>query len=127
MFDPPTAGEWWLRRPELVGALSDTAARLVLVNAPAGSGKTVLVAQWCASLAGSRRCGWVCLDARDNDPARLWWHVVSALQQSYPELRAGDVLRWLWAVTPDAAGTLLPVLVNELAALSVPVVLVLDN
>lgn len=54
--------------------------RVVLVSAPAGFGKTTLLAQWLtpASVTG-RRVAWVSLDDGDNDPARLLEHVVAAL------------------------------------------------
>ena len=54
-------------------------ARLVLVDAPAGFGKTTLIAQWHLSPAESRPFAWISLDSGDDDPGRLWWHIVSAL------------------------------------------------
>src|ERR1019366_2546219 len=107
--------------------LAGVTARLVLVDAPAGFGKTTLVAQWRSSPAESRAFAWVSLDPGDNDPGRLWWHVVCAVQRACPKFSAGDLLAAVRARAPDFAGTLLPLLVNELAALPEPVVLVLDD
>jgi LuxR family transcriptional regulator, maltose regulon positive regulatory protein len=117
----------WVERPELTHYLARTAARLGLVDAPAGFGKTTLVAQWRARTAEDRRFAWVSLDRGDDDPARLWWYVVSALQRACPEIGSEDILRDLRAQTPDVAETVLPALANELAALTLPVVLVLDD
>ena len=114
-------------REELVGYLAGAAARLVLVSAPAGSGKTTAVAQWRSSPAEIRAFAWLSVDARDNDPARFWWHVVHALQRACPELDVGEILAALRIQAPDIAGTFLPLLVNELARLEKPVVLVLDD
>jgi LuxR family maltose regulon positive regulatory protein len=116
-----------VERPELIQYLASAAARLVLVDAPAGFGKTTLVAQWRASTLDGRPFAWVSLDSGDNDPARLWWHVVSALQRASPEFVSGEIVTALRAKVPDLAGTVLPMLVNELAALDEPVVLVLDD
>jgi ATP/maltotriose-dependent transcriptional regulator MalT len=124
---PPTARKEWVEREKLVSYLASATARLVLVDAPAGSGKTTLVAQWCSSPAESRPFAWISLDPGDNDPARLWWHVVYALQRACPKLDADDLLGALRVQSPDLEGTLLPLLVNKLARLREPVVLVLDD
>jgi LuxR family maltose regulon positive regulatory protein len=51
----------------------------VLVCAPAGYGKTVLLADWVRR--GRRPVGWLSLDSGDNDPARFWRHAVAALDR----------------------------------------------
>ena len=65
----PTTREGWVDRPELIQYLASAAARLVLVDAPAGFGKTTLVAQWRSSALDGRPFAWVSLDSGDNDPA----------------------------------------------------------
>jgi len=114
-------------RPALTERLASADARLVLVDAPAGFGKTVAVAQWRSSTAESRPFAWVSLDQGDNDPGRLWWHVVCALQRASPEIGAEQILNALRVQSAEITGVVLPILVNELAALRVPVVLVLDD
>ena len=116
-----------MERAELVQRLTGSTAKLVLVEAPAGFGKSSLVAQWRASPAEGRQFAWVSADSRDNDIARFWWHLVAALQRASPELEARDLLSHLWAHAADPQESLLPVLVNELAALSAPVVMVVDD
>jgi LuxR family transcriptional regulator, maltose regulon positive regulatory protein len=123
----PAARKEWVEREALVDQLAAATARLVLVSAPAGSGKTTLVAQWYASMAQNRSFAWISLDPGDNDPGRLWWHVVCALQRACPAFEADDIARALRVRAPDLVGTLLPLLVNELARLSDPVVVVLDD
>ena len=123
----PAARPEWVARPELVGYLAGVTARLVLVDAPAGFGKTTLVAQWRSSAGESRPFAWLSLDPGDNDPGRLWWHVVAALGRACPKLDADTVLSALLVQAPDFAGTFLPLLVSELATLADPVVLVLDD
>ena len=116
-----------MARPALTERLASADARLVLVDAPAGFGKTVAVAQWRSSTIENRSFAWVSLDQGDNDPSRLWWHVVCALQRANPEFGAEQILNALRVQNPEITSVVLPILVNELAALPVPVVLVLDD
>ena len=118
----------WVQRPELIDYLSaHNATKLVLVDAPAGFGKTTLVAQWRTSVTECRPFAWVSLDPGDNDPGRLWWHVVCAVQRACPDFGAEDVLGTLRVQVPEFTVTVLPCLVNALAALTTPVILVLDD
>ena len=58
-------------RPRLVQALSDGLARgWVCLCAPAGFGKTALLAAWVQD--SEYAVAWLCLDAGDSDPARFW-------------------------------------------------------
>ena len=123
----PNVRDDWVERPGLVGYLARTPARLVLVGAPAGFGKTTLVAQWRVSTDESRPFAWVSLDRADDDPSRLWWYTVGALQRACPKFSGEVILRELRVQSPDITGTVLPLLANELAALPAPVVLVLDD
>jgi LuxR family maltose regulon positive regulatory protein len=117
----------WVERPELVAELANSPARLILVDAPVGSGKTTAVAQWRASVPDRRRFAWISLDSGDNDPAALWSYVVHALGRAAPEFDGEATLRALRVRQPDVTGTVLPILVNELIRLSDPVILVLDD
>ena len=121
-FHAPRSRREWVDRAPLIRYLAATTASLILVDAPAGSGKTTLVAQWRSSAGQGRRFAWVSLDRDDDDPGRLWWHVVSALQRACPEIDGDAILQ-----TQDVAGSVLPILLNQLATLSAPVVLVLDD
>jgi LuxR family maltose regulon positive regulatory protein len=117
----------WVERRDLISYLAGNAVKLVLVDAPAGFGKTTLVAQWRASAMEDRPFAWVSLDRGDNDPGRLWSHIVHSLQRACPDLDGDEILGALRIQIPDITGTVLPTLVNELARLPAPVVLVLDD
>jgi len=68
----------FLPRPRLLQRLAEgMAGELVLVCAPAGFGKTSLLADWARG--GQPRVVWLALDAGDNDPARFWRYVAAAL------------------------------------------------
>ena len=103
----PRSRQVWVERARLIRYLAAAAARLVLVDAPAGFGKTTLVAQWRASAGEGRRFAWVSLDRGDDDPDNLWWHVVSALQRACPQID-GDVILTALRATQDVAESVLP-------------------
>ncbi len=114
-------------RDELVARLAGSArCKLALVCAPAGWGKTVLLAQWRASEAEPRPFAWVSLDAGDDDPVRFWSYVVGALRTVVPGF-GGDVSTTLPNAGSALVEAVLPQLINDLAALPEPVVLVLDD
>ena len=123
----PRVREEWVERTELVQSLAGSTARLILVDAPAGFGKSTLVAQWRAFPGQSRKFAWVSVDAGDNDAVRLWWYIGWALQRACPELHLGDLLRQLGRPGSDPRRSLLPTLVNKLAEIASPVALVLDD
>lgn len=54
--------------------------RLNLVIAPAGFGKTTLVAQWCAQVTSPT--AWLSLDEHDDEPRRFWQYVIGAFEQA---------------------------------------------
>src|SRR5215469_6792093 len=100
-------------RQRLVQALEEGLARgRVLVCAPAGSGKTVLLADWARH--GERPVAWLSLDTGDNDPARFWRHLVAAVDRAWPTVGelAGPPLGTRDAPSPEG---LVTALINELA------------
>jgi LuxR family transcriptional regulator, maltose regulon positive regulatory protein len=100
-------------------------AKLCLLDAPPGFGKTTLLAQWQAA-AGGGRVAWVSLDEGDNDPTRFWVYVVQALRTVEPGLGAA-ALGALRRPSVNLDQAVLPSLVNELSAIGGPLVLVLDD
>jgi LuxR family transcriptional regulator, maltose regulon positive regulatory protein len=121
-IQPPEIRPEWLDRPALLHRLSVTTARLIVISAPAGSGKTVLVSQWRAA-AESSRFAWTTLDHGDNDPSRLWWKVISAVRRACPEFDVDPPQ----VLAPRQGRVLLPALIARLSSLRAPVVLVLDD
>ena len=98
---------------------------LTLVYGPAGSGKTMLVAQWRASARQELPVAWLSLDADDNDPARFWIYVIEALRSVLPGFGepALAMLRAPGIALVDGA---LPELINELVDVAGQSALVLD-
>jgi LuxR family maltose regulon positive regulatory protein len=109
--------------------------RLVLVSAPAGFGKTTLIAQWLESERGDGqgetsgrppRVAWLSLDAGDSELRRFVTHLVAAIQASSPEVGA-EALALLDSDQALSAQAVLVSLVNDLDGLAGPAVLALDD
>ena len=90
-------------RPRLIERLDQgTEHKLTLVSAPAGFGKTTLLAEWLAATAtGERPATWVSLDQSDTDPALFWAYVITALQKVQSEV-GDNVLPLLYSPHPSA-------------------------
>ena len=110
-------------RPRLSARLhAGAASTLTLVSAPAGFGKTTLVAQWAADAPA---CAWLSLDHGDNDPHVFWTYVIAAMNSVTADALA-ERLRLLLD-QPPPIDAVIAALVNELHALTADVVLVLDD
>jgi LuxR family maltose regulon positive regulatory protein len=116
-----------IARPRLSERLSHgTESALTLVSAPAGFGKTTLLAQWLAAApADGRPVAWLSLDQRDNDPALFWTYLVGALKTAVQGVGA-SALPLLQSHQPPSEAAL-ATLLNDLDAISNDVVLVLDD
>jgi LuxR family maltose regulon positive regulatory protein len=118
----PRAG--LVARPRLGERLRQGAdARLVLVSAPAGFGKTTLLAD---GLAGDGLpVAWLSLGPEDREPSAFWTGVVTALRTAAPDV--GSTALELAAATPLPTEHLLAALLNDLAATQGELWLVLDD
>ena len=78
---PPRTRPNLVARPRLREALDRSEGRrLTLVSAPAGFGKTTLLAEWLEERSEEKAVAWVSLEGSDNDPARFLSYLVGALQ-----------------------------------------------
>ena len=96
---------------------------VVSVVAPAGYGKTTLLAQWAE--ANGQAFAWVSVDERDNDPKVLLTYVAAALDAVEPV--GGRVFDALASFGSSVPGSVVPRLGSALASMSSPVTLVLDD
>ena len=100
-------------RPRLAERLDEGLGEgLVLVCAPAGYGKTVLLADWVRR--GRYPVAWLSLDAGDNDPARFWRHAVAALDGVRPGI-SEQMGPLLGPPPPLSFELLVTALINEVA------------
>jgi LuxR family maltose regulon positive regulatory protein len=100
--------------------------KLALIRAPAGWGKSTLLAQWRAAQEGGRAFTWLPLDSSDSDPIRFWTYALEALRSVAPGAGSRS-LALLQAPGVDLVSEMLPVLVEELGRIQSPVVLALDD
>jgi LuxR family maltose regulon positive regulatory protein len=121
---PPRLGS--ISRPRLIEILNHglaRGARLSLVAAPAGYGKTTLVRDWITGL--DRRLAWLSLDEGDNDPARFFAYLAAALQTADTSSASGPDQPAV--VSSPAAEAFMTDLINELSATAESLALVLDD
>lgn len=97
---------------------------LTLIVAPAGWGKSTLVADWL--VRDGVAAGWVSLDGGDDDPKRFWRYLLLAAGQGTPAVGAA-ALRRLEAAGSDVLRDVLPEFINEAASSDNSLVLVLDD
>jgi LuxR family transcriptional regulator, maltose regulon positive regulatory protein len=111
-------------RPRLLARLAaGTACELTLVSAPAGFGKTTLLAHWARGFDAP--VAWLSLDPGDNDPIRFWRYVAEALER----VQAGIGQRVAATLhgPPAPLDAVVTVVINELASQAGRVVLVVDD
>ena len=124
-------------RPRLYGRLDEGLTRkLTLISAPAGSGKTTLVCEWLHRKEEGRgnsalfplpsAFAWLSLDEGDSDSARFLVYFIAALQTLVPTTGQW-VLAALQTPQPPSPAALLTSLVNDIAAIPDPFILVLDD
>jgi LuxR family transcriptional regulator, maltose regulon positive regulatory protein len=122
----PRLGSRIVARPRLLDVLDDgLSARVTLVCAPTGWGKTTALAEWAG--ISEDRFVWVSLDSGDdNEPVRFWRCVVAALRSGDPE-SARVAMRRLGSPVVSIIDEVLPALINDLAEVATRLVLVIDD
>ena len=113
-----------VRRLALIDRLTQGRSFPVMsVVAPAGYGKTTLLAQWAER--NGQAFAWVSLDERDNDPKVLLTYVAEALDAVEPISK--QVFDALASPGSSVPGSVVPRLGAALASMTAPVALVLDD
>ncbi len=113
-------------RPRLTDRLANPSLPAVtVVAAPAGFGKTTLIAASCVTTTdGACRLAWLSLDPNDNDPTVFWSYVIAAIQTAVADAGA-DALASLHAGQP--VERVVASLLNDLTQVSDDLVVVLDD
>jgi LuxR family maltose regulon positive regulatory protein len=131
----PTARSKLVSRARLIERLTGGLnQKLTLISAPAGFGKTTLVAEWLNSLGKEEsqedyRIAWLSLDDGDNDLTRFLTYFVTALNQvigSESAFGKGILSTLQTSQLPPTESTLTS-LINEIAAIPNSIILVLDD
>jgi LuxR family maltose regulon positive regulatory protein len=99
-------------------------ARVTVVSAPPGSGKTVLLKSWISQAALADSAAWVPVGREERDPQRFWLSVLGALRTT----AAGSALVRELTAAPDLDGwAIAERLLKDLAALDERTWLVIDD
>jgi LuxR family maltose regulon positive regulatory protein len=126
---PATGTRSPLSRPRLdssCDALEDGYA-VLLVDAPAGYGKSTLMAQWHARLTARHvRCAWLSLDEDDNDKTRFLRHLIAALRKADPRVGRATAGPFSAELSGDTKPQI-EALATELSSIQGRIVLFLDD
>ena len=126
LYVPRTGPGLVVRRRLLERLDAGATARLTLLSAPPGFGKTTLLAEWARAATGPvKQVAWVSLDAADTDPGSFWPYVVASLAALVPGL--GEACEDLANAGRPAGPEAITTLLNELAGVAGDVWLVLDD
>ena len=126
-LDIPVIRSPVIQRPRLSLMLAAGAGqRVTTIIAPAGYGKTTLLADWINSLNLADRTVWLTLDEFDNTLRQFWAYVVSGFRKVIPELKVDQNFFMMQHDDPYNLAMLNP-LFNELIETSREIILVLDN
>lgn len=124
LFAPPLPPQVVPRARLLARLAPDGPQRLWLVSAPAGFGKSTLLRSWIESTGG--RAAWLSLDADDGDVTRFLAYLIAAVRTIEPEVGTAQ-LEALSAPQPPSIEAVLAAWVAELARISSPTAIVLDD
>ncbi len=124
---PPRVTRGLIERPRLRERLN-ARPPVLLVSAPAGFGKSTLLAQSLTTPGPRPRpaVAWLSLDSDDSDPSRYWAYVLAAVRAAAPEMGV-SAQALLEAPGSAPVTTVLTSLLNDLAAGDQEIVLVLDD
>jgi DNA-binding SARP family transcriptional activator len=112
-------------RSHLIDCLNDVEKKaLTIISAPAGFGKTTLLAEWIAQI--SQPIAWLSLDDGDNDAFRFLSYLISALE-SVDEGIGVEARQIMQAPQLTPPHIILASLMNDLGKVAEPFVLVLDD
>jgi LuxR family maltose regulon positive regulatory protein len=123
---PPPRPRSVPRKQLVADLIAGSGTKLTLLDAPPGSGKTSLLVEWHADPDERRPFAWISLERADNDPVRFWDGLIAALQTVAVDLGV-QAQSALHSPGSTLENHVLPLLVNDLAALAEPLVLVLDD
>jgi LuxR family maltose regulon positive regulatory protein len=124
LFIPPIRHPFVVR--ERLNSLLETSRnqKITLVSAPAGFGKSTLVASWLEN--NNRKAAWLSLDKQDNSPTRFWSCIIKAIQTLKPEIgqNASEIAKstQLRDIEPVVI-----TLLNDLAVSQTSILLILDD
>lgn len=121
----PTLRENRVSRPYLIKKLDKGwSSKLILVSAPAGYGKTTLVAEWIDQIDTQINVCWLSLDSDDSDPQRFFSYLAAATESLSHSTQLTQAAKSPQPLPPKS---MMAAFINDLIALTTPVLLILDD
>src|SRR5437773_7061651 len=99
---------------------------LTLISAPAGFGKTTLVTSWLHETGRQPQLAWLSLDSDDSDPVHFVYYLTATLQAVEPRVGRAPIAL-LGSLKIPGPTDLVSLVLNEIAEVEEPIVLVLDD
>ncbi len=119
----PAPRSGWVSRSDIIASARASECRVVGVTAPAGYGKTTLLAEWAG--AEDRPVGWASLDRFDDDPVRLLSLLATAFARAVPD--RADVVRDVSGMGMSVLGRAAPRLASAFRTAPTPFVVMVDD
>lgn len=121
---PPLRGNI-IHRPRIINKLNEGLnKKLVLISAPAGYGKTLLLLDWIGSL--NIPVAWFSIDPQDNDISRYYSYLIIAIQKIFPQF-GHNLYKSLQSIQLPVFETIVTDLIDEFIKLDSEFLLVLDD
>lgn len=128
---PPRLSPLLIDRPRLLTRLdAGSGHKLILLQAPAGFGKTTIVNQWIARLRRNKQVAWISLESSDNDLLFFWRYIIKACQtfeKTIGQTALVDLTSTLPSFEMAPMAPTLTLLLNDLARHLPDGLLVLDD
>jgi LuxR family maltose regulon positive regulatory protein len=112
-------------RPDLIQKLQvGQTSKVILVSAPAGYGKTTLLAEWIDQFEVP--VGWISLDAQDNDLKRFFSYLIASLRTNHFSINE-NILTSLVDQQPETVTEFVTHLINQISTHLESIYVVLDD
>lgn len=121
----PKINEQIIARNRLTAIFQQTAAKLIVVQAPAGYGKTTLLSSWFHQL--DKKVAWYTVDQTDNDPIRYWKYFIHSIGHSLQPEAAARINAILHAQPQLPLEYLVDALLNEISLSTEQIHIMIDD
>lgn len=121
----PQTGKQIIERERLNAIIHQTIAKLIIVQAPAGYGKTTLLSSWFQQLETT--VAWYTVDQTDNDPIRYWKYLIHAIGHSLQPEATSRIDSILHAQPQLPLEYLVDSLLNELSLSTEKIHIMIDD
>lgn len=124
---PPPTSAGYLPRPRIQALFAaNPRARLILLCAPAGFGKSTALGELVMAQRSGSSCAWLALGAGDDDPARFLMRLIKALRTVLPGF-GEDALAYLCNTMSTPVTVVVESMLVDLTRLTQPLLVVLDD